>query len=117
MSNQPVSIAGVGSYRPRNVVGLEFFFDGNEPTDPMITSPVLGPPQHRHHVAPDERAAEMIERAARPVLDRVGAGANDIDLLITNVLLPDEPFTGCGAETAQRLGCAPDSPSKSSPVR
>lgn len=105
---QPVSVAGVGSYLPETLVGLDFFFDGAEPTDPMITSPVLGPPRLRHHVAPDERASEMIERAARPLLDRLGVAPADIDILMTNVLVPDELFTGCGAETAQRLGCAPE---------
>jgi 3-oxoacyl-[acyl-carrier-protein] synthase-3 len=104
---QPVSVAGVGCYLPETVVGLDFFF-GNEPTDPMIISPVVGPPRLRRHVAPDERASEMIERAARPLLDRLGVTPAEIDILMTNVLVPDELFTGCGAETAQRLGCAPE---------
>ncbi|WP_218105672.1 hypothetical protein [Micromonospora inyonensis] len=107
-AGRAVSVAGVGAYLPEKVVGLDFFFDGPLPDDPMLHSPLVGPPPLRHHVAPDQRASEMIHRAATPLLGRLGIAATDIDILLTNVLVPDELFTGCGAETAALLGCAPE---------
>jgi 3-oxoacyl-[acyl-carrier-protein] synthase-3 len=107
-AGRAVSVAGVGAYLPEKVVGLDFFFDGPPPDDPMLHSPLVGPPPLRHHVAPDQRASDMIHRAATPLLKRLGIAATDIDILLTNVLVPDELFTGCGAETAALLGCAPE---------
>jgi 3-oxoacyl-[acyl-carrier-protein] synthase-3 len=103
-----VSIADFGSYLPGEPVGIDFFQVEGAEIDPLADSPLLRAPKNRHHVAPDERAAEMIEKAARPMFDRLGLDpSGNIDLLITNVLLPDHLFTGCGAETAERLGCVP----------
>jgi 3-oxoacyl-[acyl-carrier-protein] synthase-3 len=31
-----------------------------------------------------------------------------VDILMTNVSCPDQPFTGCGAEVGKALGCRPD---------
>jgi 3-oxoacyl-[acyl-carrier-protein] synthase III len=100
-----IGIVATGSYLPGAKVSAEFFgVDGES-----LKAPLLRAPTSRHHVVREERAAEMIERAARPMLERLGLVAgSSVDLLITNVLLPDLPLTGCGAEVAQRLGCTPD---------
>ena len=96
----------MGTYLPANEVGLDFFF-GDGPV-PLARSPLLRPPEVRRHVARSERASEMIERAAGPMFHRMGIEpAGNVDLLITNVLLPDIPITGSGAEAAARLGCSP----------
>jgi hypothetical protein len=51
----------------------------------------------------------MVERAARPLFeDQAIDPAGNVDLLITNTLLPDMPITGCSAEVARRLGCNPE---------
>lgn len=106
---QLVSIEDFGSYLPENVVDRDFFGDPDAAPDPLADNPLLRAPDTRHHVAPEERAAEMIEKAARPMFDRLGLDpTGNVDLLITNVLLPDHLFTGCGAETAHRLGCTPE---------
>ena len=104
-----LEIAGLGSYLPEAVVGIEFFYQAGMPPDPMPNSPLLRLPPRRHHVAPGERASTMIERAARPMFDRLGIQPDgNVDVLLTNVLLPDGMFTGCGAETADLLGCTPE---------
>ena len=102
------SISNFGSYLPAAQVGIDFFGSGSEPEDPLEDNPLLGAPiSHRHHVAPGERAAEMSRR--RP--DRCSASwawaAGQVDVLITNVLLPDMLFTGSGAEAARLLACNP----------
>ena len=54
-------------------------------------------PKFRHHVAPDETATDMVERAAAGLIDRHGADVlADVDVLITHTQLPDMPFYGGG---------------------
>jgi 3-oxoacyl-[acyl-carrier-protein] synthase-3 len=68
------------------------------------------PPTTRRHVARDETAADMIERAAHRLIDALHLNpARDVSLVFTNVTIPDQPFTGVGAEVAHRLGCRPRS--------
>ncbi|MCM6778881.1 3-oxoacyl-ACP synthase [Nocardia sp. CDC159] len=101
-----MSIAAFGSYLPAEVITPT---PADAETDFMATSPLFRPPAERHRIAPGERAAEMVEKAARPMFERLGcAPAGNVDMLITNTLLPDECITGCGAESAYRLGCEPD---------
>jgi 3-oxoacyl-[acyl-carrier-protein] synthase III len=99
-----VSILDFGSYLPKKQVRLDFFFEDG---DPLAGNALLRAPELRHHVAADERASEMIEAAARPMFERIGLEPGSVDMLITNVLLPDNPITGSGAEAAHRLGCTP----------
>jgi 3-oxoacyl-[acyl-carrier-protein] synthase-3 len=98
-----VSLLGVASYLPERVVGNDFFGPGTSERRGMFTAP-----KTRHQVAADETASDMIVHAA----ERLVAGlaldaAKDIDVVFTNVALPDQAFTGCGAEVAHRLGCRP----------
>ncbi|MFC0598850.1 3-oxoacyl-ACP synthase III family protein [Streptomyces palmae] len=104
-----LGIVDFGSYLPENVVGPEFFADESAPEDPLAQLPLFKIPATRHHVAREDRAADMIAKAARPLFERLGRDpAESVDVLITNVLLPDECFTGIGAEAADRLGCDPE---------
>ncbi|HEU4700912.1 MAG TPA: 3-oxoacyl-[acyl-carrier-protein] synthase III C-terminal domain-containing protein [Conexibacter sp.] len=100
-----VSIVDFGSYLPERQVDVSFFFEDG---DPLADSALLRAPQLRHHVAREERAADMVAAAAQPLFERLGLEpAGNVDLLVTNVLLPDNPITGSGAEVAHRLGCTP----------
>ena len=100
---QPVSLLGVASYLPEKVVGNDFFAPGTATRHGMFTAPTT-----RRHVGRDETAAHMIEQAARRLVDRLGLDPRrDIDFVFTNVAVPDEAFTGCGAEVAHRLGSKP----------
>jgi 3-oxoacyl-[acyl-carrier-protein] synthase-3 len=104
-----ISVVDVGSYLPDAVVDLDFFRAEGAGPVPMEDSPLFGPPRLRRHVAPGERAGDLIAAAATPMFERLGIEPDgNVDLLITNVLLPDQLFTGCGAETAHRLGCTPE---------
>jgi len=104
-----LGVVGLGSYVPKTVVGLDFFYAAGMPPDPMPNSPLLRLPPERRHVEPGERAAAMIERAAAAMFDRLGLEpAGNVDVLLTNVLLPDGMFTGCGTEAADLLGCTPE---------
>jgi 3-oxoacyl-[acyl-carrier-protein] synthase-3 len=103
MDEKPISLLGVASYMPEKVVTNDFFAPGAATRKGMFTAPTT-----RRHVGRDETAAEMIERASARLIDKLGLqAARDIDILFTNVAVPDEAFTGCGAEVAQRIGCNP----------
>ncbi|WP_432589567.1 3-oxoacyl-[acyl-carrier-protein] synthase III C-terminal domain-containing protein [Streptomyces sp. HD1123-B1] len=105
----PLGIVDFGSHLPGNIVGPEFFVDPDAAADPLADLPLFRVPATRHHVDREDRAAEMIAKAARPVFERLGRDpAGQVDVLITNVLLPDEPFMGIGAEAAHRIGCDPE---------
>jgi 3-oxoacyl-[acyl-carrier-protein] synthase-3 len=98
-----VSLLGVASYFPEHVVGNDFFAAGAGQRKGMFKAPTT-----RRHVAPDESAADMIVRAARRLFDeRALDPLRDVDIVFTNVAVPDQAFTGCGAEVAHRLGAQP----------
>ena len=96
-----ISLMGVASYLPERVVHNEFFGAAAAKRG-MFTVPTA-----RRHVASRETAADMIERAGNKLLQQQGIGEPDVDILLTNVSVPDEVFTGCGAEVAHRLGLRP----------
>ncbi len=100
-----VGIVDVGSYLPGRPINADTLLGHELANKGLASSPLLGPPATRHHVDRDETAGTMVEKAARPMFKRLGIDpAVSVDLVITNVLLPDNPITGCGAEIAQRLG-------------
>lgn len=102
-ASEPISLMGVASYLPEKIVTNDFFAPGAAARRGMFTAPT-----YRRHVAPDETAASMIERAAKRLLSELALDpATDIDILLTNVSVPDEAFTGCGAEVAHRIGSRP----------
>jgi 3-oxoacyl-[acyl-carrier-protein] synthase-3 len=96
-------LLGVASYLPERVVRNDFFARGAANRRGMFTAPTT-----RRHVRPDETAAEMIEQATQRLIAEQGLEPlRDIELLFTNVAVPDQAFTGCGAEVAQRIGARP----------
>ena len=98
-----VSLLGVASYFPERIVTNDFFAAGAGARQGMFKAPTT-----RRHVAPGESASDMIVRAATRLVSEQGlTPARDIDIVFTNVAVPDEAFTGCGAEVAHRLGARP----------
>lgn len=95
-----ISLLGTASYLPENIVHNDFFAPGTARRRGMFTAPTT-----RRHVARDESAADMIVRASERLSDALALDmARDVDIIFTNVTIPDQPFTGCGAEVAHRLG-------------
>jgi 3-oxoacyl-[acyl-carrier-protein] synthase-3 len=100
-----VSLIGASSYMPRQIVDNAFFQDGPEERAHVMFRGV----KQRHHVSRDETARVMIVEAARKLADRLNLNLQkDVDVLMTNVTSPDQPFTGCGADVGRALGCRPD---------
>jgi 3-oxoacyl-[acyl-carrier-protein] synthase III len=100
-----VSLVGAASYLPPRIVDNAFFQDGDSERAHVMFRGV----KQRHHVARDETASGMIVQAARKLADRLNLNLQkDVDILMTNVSTPDQPFTGCGADVGRALGCRPE---------
>ena len=66
-------------------------------------------PKFRHHVAEDETAIDMVERATAGLIERHGQDTvANVDVLITHTQLPDMLFYGGGGGMAHRLGMKPN---------
>ncbi len=103
-----VSLLDVASYLPGDPVGTEYFTRYAR-SDRMARNVMFRAPTHRHHVAADESAVDMADRAIAPLIERHGTTTiADIDVLITHTQLPDLPALGCGADLARRLDMGPE---------
>jgi 3-oxoacyl-[acyl-carrier-protein] synthase-3 len=103
MAKTNISLAGTASYLPEKVVENDFFGDPDSARPAMFKGARL-----RHHVAEGQTAVDMIERATRKLFDRLNLDPRkDIDLILTNVSVPDMPMLGCGAPLTRVLGCQP----------
>ncbi|WNM33610.1 ketoacyl-ACP synthase III family protein [Streptomyces sp. Li-HN-5-11] len=103
-----VSLTDVSTYLPGDPVPAAFFTEHPAAEDKLRHSPMFKVPPSRHHVAPGETNADMIERAVQPLIERHGRAAiRRVDVLLVHSQLPDQPFVGAGTEVARRLGLAP----------
>lgn len=108
MEQPAVSLLDVSTYLPGEPIGADYYaqFAGS---DDLRDNLMFRAPKFRHHVAPDETAIDMVERAAAGLLDRHGTDVlADVDVLITHTQLPDMPFYGGGGGVANRLGMKPN---------
>lgn len=91
-----VSIFDISSYLPENRVSAEYFAQYAKDDD-LAENVMFRSPAYRHHVANDESAVDMAERAVAGLRERHGATVLDeVDILLTHTQLPDLPFVGCG---------------------
>ncbi|MGB8403552.1 MAG: 3-oxoacyl-[acyl-carrier-protein] synthase III C-terminal domain-containing protein [Mycobacterium sp.] len=103
-----VSLLDVSTYLPGEPVGADYYSQYAD-TDELRDNLMFRAPRFRHHVAPDESAIDMVERAAAGIIERHGHDAlTDVDVLITHTQLPDMPFYGGGGGMANRLGMKPN---------
>ncbi|MDT5069129.1 MAG: 3-oxoacyl-[acyl-carrier-protein] synthase, partial [Mycobacterium sp.] len=93
-SQTPVSLIDVSTYLPGEPISADYyaqFADSDELRDNLM----FRAPKFRHHVAEDETATDMIERATAGLIERHGEDViADVDVLITHVQQPDMPFYG-----------------------
>jgi 3-oxoacyl-[acyl-carrier-protein] synthase-3 len=102
-----VSLIDVSTYLPGEPVPAEHYAQHAE-SDELRDNLMFRAPRYRHHVAEDETAVDMVERAVAGLLERHGPDAlADVDVLITHTQLPDIPFYGGGGAMAHRLGMKP----------
>ncbi len=108
MSQPVVSLLDVSTYLPGEPISADYYAQYAD-SDDLRDNLMFRAPKFRHHVAPDETAIDMVERAAAGIVDRHGADTlADVDILITHTQLPDMPFYGGGGGMANRLGMKPN---------
>lgn len=101
------SLIDVSTYLPGPPIGADYYARFAD-TDDLRDNLMFRAPRFRHHVAEDESAVDMVERAAAGLIDRHGRDAvSAADILITHTQLPDMPFYGGGGAMAHRLGMKP----------
>ena len=102
-----VSLIDVSTYLPGEPVPAEHYAQYAE-SDELRDNLMFRAPRYRHHVAADETAIDMIERAAAGLIERHGHDTiAGVDVLITHTQMPDMPFYGGGGAMAHRLGMKP----------
>jgi 3-oxoacyl-[acyl-carrier-protein] synthase III len=102
-----VSLTDISTYLPGEPIGAEYYAQ-HAGSDDLRDNVMFRAPKFRHHVAPDETAADMIERAAEGLIERHGRDViENVDVLITHTQMPDMPFYGAGGGIAHRLGMRP----------
>jgi len=104
---KPISLMGVASNMPEKIVRNDFFAGAEEAGSGQAKHMFFSPTERRH-VTRDESAVDLIERAARKLASKLSLDpATAFDMILTNVSVPDQAFTGCGAMVAERLGAKP----------
>lgn len=97
---QPISLVQTAGYLPGQPVPLSFYQASCETQAGFLQG---GP--YRHHLPRGESAADMIVHAATQLIHALSLSpATEIDIILTNVSCPDQPFNGCGVEVSHRLG-------------
>ncbi len=108
MSTLPVSLIDVSSYLPGEPIPADYYAQFAE-SDDLRDNVMFRAPKFRHHVAKDESAIDMIERAAAGLIARHGEDVvTGAGVLMTHTQLPDNPVFGCGSGVADRLGMRPE---------
>ena len=103
-----VSLLDISTYLPGDPVPADYYA-GFAESDDLRDNVMFKAPKFRHHVAEDETAIDMVERAAAGIVERHGQDTiENVDILITHVQLPDVPFYGSGGGMAHRLGMKPN---------
>ena len=108
MSTPTVSLIDVSTYLPGEPIPAEYYAQFAE-SDDLRDNVMFRAPKFRHHVAKDESAIDMIEKAAAGLIARHGEDViSGVDVLITHTQVPDIPFYGGGGGMAHRLGMRPN---------
>jgi 3-oxoacyl-[acyl-carrier-protein] synthase III len=103
-----VSLVDVSTYLPGEPIGAEYYAQFAE-SDDLRDNLMFRAPKFRHHLAKDETAIDMVERAAAGLVERHGHDTiANVDVLITHTQLPDMLFYGGGGGMAHRLGMKPN---------
>lgn len=94
-SNNPVRIAGTGSYLPKKELTNKEMENIVDTTDEWITSRTGI--KSRHIAAEHESTSDLATEAAKNALEQAGIEAADIDVIIVATITPDTltPATAC----------------------
>jgi 3-oxoacyl-[acyl-carrier-protein] synthase-3 len=95
-----MSLVDLEEVMPAKVIGNDYF--GEE--EIRLKNRMFSGTKERRHMERDELASDYFTVAANSLLKRLGLKADeDVDMILTNVSVPDECFTGCGAVVNKKI--------------
>lgn len=96
-----ISLIDVEEFLPAKVVHNDYFGEAEVRQKNRMFSGTV----ERRHIERNELASDYLSQAAQRLMKRLNLNPNtDVDAIFTNVSLPDQPFTGCGAVVAKKIG-------------
>ncbi|WP_187146275.1 3-oxoacyl-ACP synthase III family protein [Candidatus Amoebophilus asiaticus] len=96
------------SYLPERVITNDFFCSASIEEAERELNPMFRRVKQRRHVSDTETPTYMIVEAINKLLDELNlTPQHDIDMILTNVSVPEEIFMGCGAIVAKKIGARP----------
>ncbi|MGZ3789169.1 MAG: 3-oxoacyl-ACP synthase III family protein [Bacteriovorax sp.] len=96
-----ISLIDIEELMPETIIANDYF--GEE--EVRRTNRMFSGTNERRHIGRSELASDYLSMAAKKLITRLGLNeVNDIDMIVTNVSIPDEPFTGCGAVINKKIG-------------
>jgi 3-oxoacyl-[acyl-carrier-protein] synthase-3 len=103
---QVVSLIKTADYLPEKIIDNDFF-DSCADTEKRL-NPMFRRVKQRRHISDKETPVYMILEAANKLFNTLNLNPkNDVDMILTNVSVPDEIFMGCGAIIAKKIGAQP----------
>ena len=103
---QTVSLIKTAAYLPEKIINNDFFI--NSSIEEGELNPMFKRVKQRRHVSDTETPTYMIIEAVNKLIyDLNLTPQHDIDMILTNVSVPEEIFMGCGAVVAKKIGAKP----------
>lgn len=93
-----VFLNDIESILPEQIIENDFFGEKEERENNRMFSGT----KERRHWKNEDLASDHLSIAAKKIIER--NKINSIDMILTNVSIPDEPFTGCGAVINKKTG-------------
>lgn len=95
-----ISLIDVEEIMPKKIVTNDYFGEAEVRQKNRMFSGTV----ERRHMERDELASDYLAEAAKKLLLRLNLNPQtDVDMILTNVSIPDQPFTGCGAVVNKKI--------------
>ncbi len=96
-----ISLIDVEEFMPETIITNDYF--GEE--ELRQKNRMFSGTNERRHIGRNELASDYLAIASKKIIERLNLDINnDVDMIVTNVSIPDQPFTGCGAVISKKLG-------------
>jgi 3-oxoacyl-[acyl-carrier-protein] synthase-3 len=96
-----ISLIDIEELMPENIIYNDYFGE----VEVRRTNRMFSGTDERRHIGRNEFASDYLSIATKRLVERLGINAaTEIDMIVTNVSIPDEPFTGCGAVINKKIG-------------
>ncbi len=96
-----ISLIDIEEFMPPTIVTNNYFGEEEIRQKNRMFSGTV----ERRHMGRNEQASDYLSTAAQKIIERLNLDVSkDIDMILTNVSIPDQPFTGCGAVINKKIG-------------